>query len=181
MHHNLNGMQSPWGLDASWLVCLITPIWWCQTLHLFLKPLCLLCLRAFANTPSAWMSPSCPHQVFIHPSLNIFSVKFLLEVIHCGPWASIPAYSCHKCQEYKSLTTHYPGHFSALCLQREILRADEASCLPLTVKMINSFSSLFFSWNTMHGMCKHSQGPTVGLGGHGEPGVDVMIVILTVL
>ena len=139
---------------------------------------CLSCLRAFANT-SYWK------ESFLSSSLNIVSVKFLLEeLIHLGPWASVPAHSCQGCQEHKALTTHYPGQFSALCLQRAILKADVASRLLLTVKMVNSLSSGFFSYNTALGMCKHPSRPTCvphGIWGAWEPGVNIILVLVTVL
>lgn len=107
--------------------------------------------------PLTRMSPFYPHQIICssHPKHHLCEVSsrrinpsWALNIQAC---AFLP-----RCQEHKPLTALCPGCFSMLCLQRAVFRADIASCLLLTVKMINSLSSVSFLFNPTLGVCNAS-------------------------
>lgn len=139
--------------------------------------------KAFTNTaPLDWNESFSSYHRARHPSLNTSEVS-AGRSIHPGPWASLPAHSCQGCQELEVPTTDL-GHFWTLCLQETIGRAEVASCMPLTIKMVNSSSSVFLFCNTTHGMHWHSSRPTwvpCGIGRAWELGTNIMLVLLAVL
>lgn len=183
-------MQSPWWLDASLLV---------QTYHRHASHarLCTVPETSVSLIPQGlgkyhflWLECVFPALITrLHPELIIFSVTLLLEVNHRGPWASLPAHSCQGCQEHRALATLQPDHVWWPCLWRAILRAEVASCMPLTIKTVNSWSVVFLFWNTTRGVYWHGIWVCHGTwgGGWGGQGMgtwywhDIILVLLTVL